>query len=351
MKALVLTGGKGTRLRPLTYTIPKHLIPVANKPILFYVIDQIREAGITDIGVIVSPDTASYIKEALGDGSAREVKTTYILQSEPLGLAHAVKTGQEFLGDSPFVLFLGDNLIQGGIKDFVAQFNSDGLILLKEVPDPRAFGVCELDTSGRVERLVEKPKVPRTNLAVVGAYIFTPDVHKVIAHLKPSGRGEYEITDAIQGLVDAGKDVRSYILKGWWLDTGKKEDLLEANRVILDESACWKVEGTVDSECSVVGRVEVGKGTSIENSVVRGPVSIAGGCRISNSFIGPFTSIGTGAVIEDSSVEFSVLLDNCRILKVPRLADCVIGRNSQVAGGRSLGGVALLLGDHSKVEL
>ncbi len=262
-------------------------------------------------------------------------------------------TGKEFLGDSPFVLFLGDNLIQGGIQDFVKQFKSDALILLKEVPDPRAFGVCEIDPStGRVTCLVEKPKKPKTNLAVVGAYIFTPDVHKVIAQLKPSWRGEYEITDAIQKLVEAGKDVRSYILKGWWIDAGKKEDLLEANRVLLDENLCRKIEGTVDSDSLIAGRVEVAKGTSIEHSVIRGPVSIGEGCRISQSFIGPYTSIGAGAVIEGSSVEYSLLLENCRIVNAQRLADCVIGRNSQVVkNGQGFSAVTLMVGDYSRIEL
>jgi len=352
MKALVLTGGKGTRLRPLTYTMPKHLIPVANKPILFYGLEQIQEAGITDIGIIISPDTGSAIEEALGDGSGRGLKITYIVQNEPLGLAHAVKTGQGFLGDSPFLLFLGDNLIQGGIKDFVRQFNSDALILLKEVPDPRAFGVAEVNASGKIVRIVEKPKEPKSNLVVIGAYLFTPDIHKAIAQLKPSWRGEYEITDAIQKLLDMGKDVRSHILEGWWIDTGNKDDLLEANRIVLGEFSGKAINGEVDSRSGISGTVEVRAGATIENSLVKGPVSIAEDCRIRNSFVGPFTSIGAGTVIEDSSIEYSIVLDNCHIWKIERLAESIIGKNVKVVKREQTpAATAVFIGDNSVVEL
>ncbi|MFC1992618.1 glucose-1-phosphate thymidylyltransferase [Chloroflexota bacterium] len=352
MKALILAGGKGTRLRPITNTMPKHLLPVANKPILFHVLDYIREAGITDIGIVISPENGSQIKDALADGSSWGVNISYILQPEPQGLAYAVKNSQDFLGDSPFLLFLGDNLIQGGIRDFVERFNSDALVLLKEVPDPRAFGVAELDGSGKIVRLVEKPKKPKSNLILVGVYLLTPEIHKAIAQIKPSWRGEYEITDAIQKLLEMGGEVRSHILDGWWMDTGNKDDLLEANRVILDESLERDIKGEVDSQSRIIGRVEIGKGTRIENSLIRGPVSVAEGCKVRDSFLGPFTSVGAGTVIEDSSIEHSIMLENCHILKVGGLADCVIGRNTElIRREQNFGGVVLFVGDDSRVEL
>ena len=355
MKAIILAAGKGTRLKPLTNTMPKHLLPVANKPILLHVLDYLKEAGINDIGIIVSPDSGSYIREALSDGSRMGMNITYIIQSEPLGLAHAVKVAQDFLGNSPFVMFLGDNLIQGGIKDLVEQFHTssfDANILLKEVSDPRAFGVAELDASGRVIHLVEKPREPKSNLAVIGVYVFTTEIHKAIARTKPSGRGELEITDAIQKLLEMGREVGSHILQGWWLDIGSNEGLLEANRVVLDDSLEQDIKGEIDSQSRINGRIEVKEGAKIKNSLIQGPVSIAEGCRIRNSVINPFTSIGAGTVIEDSSIEHSVILDNCQVLKIEHLADSVIGRNTVLtAREQCFKAIKLFIGDDSRVEL
>jgi glucose-1-phosphate thymidylyltransferase len=355
MKALILAGGKGTRLKPITHTIPKQLLPVANKPILFYVLDQVRDAGITDIGVIISPETGAYIREAVGDGSLWDVNITYLPQAKPGGLAHAVKTARPFLGDSTFLMFLGDNLIEGGVKSFVQEFGNhspDALVLLKEVTDPRLFGVAELNGRGEVVHLVEKPKEPKTNLALVGIYLFTPLIHKAIAKIKPSWRGELEITDAIQKLLDMGKKVRSHILTGWWLDTGKKDDLLEANRVVLDSLLKRDVKGEIDSKSKIVGRVEIEKGAKVENSTVRGPVSIATGCQIKNSFIGPFTSIGAGTVIEDSSIGHSVILENSRIYRIERLEDSLIGTRVELKrADERFNAVKIFVGCDSSLEL
>jgi len=355
VKALILAAGKGTRLKPLTNTIPKHLLPVGNKPILFHVLDYIKETGIKDIGIVVSPDSGSYIEEAIGTGSEWGGKITFIVQPEPLGLAHAVKVAQGFLGNSPFLMLLGDNLIQKGVKDFLDEFqasNSDASILLKEVPDPRAFGVAEPDSSGRVVRLVEKPKKPKSNLAIIGVYLFNAEIHKAIDQTKPSWRGELEITDAIQKLLDMGKEVKSHLLQGWWLDIGSNDGLIEANRVVLDAFLKRDIKGEVDSQSQIVDRVQVGEGTKLESSHVQGPTFIAANCRIKNSLIKPFTNIRAGTVVEDSSLEHSVILENCQILRIKHLADSVIGRNTILAGqGKNPEKIRLFIGDDCKVEL
>ncbi|MBN1189556.1 MAG: glucose-1-phosphate thymidylyltransferase [Dehalococcoidales bacterium] len=354
MKALILAGGKGTRLRPLTNTIAKHVLPVGNKPIIYYVIEQIREAGISDIGVVISPETGEDIRQALGDGSKWEACVTYITQTPALGLAHAVKVSRDFLGDSTFLLFLGDNLIQEGVKNLVSEYtggSADALIVLKEVADPRAFGVAELDGRGHVKRLVEKPKEPLSNLAMVGAYVFNPAVHSAIEGLKPSWRGEYEITDAIQSLLDSGKVVKSHILQGWWLDTGKKEDLLEANHKVLDEFLKPAVRGEVDSRSTLSGIMEIDSGAIIENSRITGPVSIAAGCRVADSTIGAYTCLAQNATVTNSHIENSIIMEKALIRDVRRLVNSVIGRNVEIVRqARQDNSASLFLGDHARIE-
>lgn len=354
MKALVLAGGKGTRLRPLTYTMAKQLIPVANRPILHYVMDQISGVGVKDVGVVIAPETGQQIKEALAE-NPWGLNFSFILQEEPKGLAHAVMVARDFLGESAFLMYLGDNLIGQDIKGFVDEFlssNPEALILLKEVEDPRMFGVAEIDEKGNVKRLIEKPKVPPSNFALVGIYLFSPSIHEAIAEIKPSFRGELEITDAIQRLLEKGKTVRSFILKRWWLDTGKKDDLLEANRVVLDEWIRRELEGEVDEKSKIVGRVTLAKGARVERSTIRGPAIVGEGTVIKDSFIGPYTSIGKNCVIERSVLEHSVVLDGARLTSIERLEDSVIGRNAVVASGaENARALRLMIGDDAEVRL
>jgi glucose-1-phosphate thymidylyltransferase len=354
MKALVLAGGKGTRLRPLTYTTAKQLIPVANRPILYYVMEHLHDAGIQDVGVVISPETGRQIRQAL-DQLGFDLRLTYIVQEQPLGLAHAVKTAQPFLGDQPFVMYLGDNLIGDGIRPLLESFERsapDALVLLKEVTDPRMFGVAELDGKGNVRRLIEKPKDPASNLALVGVYLFGPAIHEAIDRLEPSWRGELEITDAIQGLVDRGRAVHSAVLEGWWLDTGKKDDLLEANRVVLDEWIQRDVRGAVDDASQLIGRVVLEGGAVMKRSQIRGPAVVGAGTIIEDAFIGPYTSIGSDCSITASTLEHCVLFDRVRVEGVQRLEDSIIGTGAVV---RRLHGrhqaVRLMLGDDAEVLL
>ncbi|HEY3268956.1 MAG TPA: glucose-1-phosphate thymidylyltransferase [Armatimonadota bacterium] len=354
MKALILSGGKATRLRPITYTSAKQLLPVANKPILFYGIEAIRAAGITDIGIIVG-DTAPEVMAAVGDGSRWDAKVTYIPQSAPLGLAHAVATAQGFLGDESFIMYLGDNLIEGGVSSFVEEFTRerpDAEILLKQVPNPSSFGVAELNADGTILRLEEKPADPKSNLALVGVYLFTSEIHASIARIQPSPRGELEITDAIQDLIGRKKRVLSHQLSGWWLDTGKKDDILEANRTVLD-AVERNVLGTLDAESQAIGRVRIGKGTQLINTCVRGPVVIGSGCTLVNAYIGPYSSIANNVTIENVEMEYSIVLDNTNLRDLDgRMADSLIARNVDVRRTEHRPRVhRFMLGDDSKIEL
>ena len=354
MKALVLAGGKGTRLRPLTYTVAKQLIPVANRPILHYVMDQIAQLSIAEVGVIISPETGQHIKQSLME-NPWGFDFTFIPQVDPLGLAHAVQTAQGFLRDEPFLMYLGDNLVGQNMVDFAKEFGRsepDALVLLKEVEDPRMFGVAEVDEDRRIRRLVEKPKNPVSNLALVGVYLFSPTIHEAIAEIKPSWRGELEITDAIQRLLVRGESVHSFTLKSWWLDTGKKDDLLEANRVVLDEWTRSEISGLVDSESRVVGRVVIEEGARIMGSEVRGPVVIGKGTVVKDAFIGPYTSIGRDCSIDTSALEHCVVLDGAQLSGLERLEDSILGRNTSVRRDSTRHqATRLMIGDDAEVLL
>ncbi len=355
MKALVLSGGKGTRLRPITHTGAKQLVPVANKPILFYVLENIARAGIHDVGMIISPETGDEVRRMCGDGSRWGLAIRYILQMEPAGLAHCVKIARDYLGDDDFILYLGDNLIGGGVTGLIQRFrasNAKAAILLKQVSNPSDFGIAEISPSGKILRLVEKPPNPPSDLALVGVYVFSPAIHKAIEVIKPSRRGELEITDAIQQLVEWGEHVDSQILNHWWLDTGKKDDLLSANTVVLDEWIQPDIAGEVDKESRISGRVAIEAGARVVGSTIRGPVVVGAGAVIENSFIGPYTSIGRGVRIIRSVVEHSVILDNSEVREVDRLEDSLIGRSVVVAKGRRRpAAFRLMVGDDSVVEI
>ncbi len=352
MKGLILSGGKGTRLYPLTFTRAKQLIPVANKPVLARVIEAIREAGVREVGIVVG-HTAAEIKEALGDGESWGVKLSYIHQESPEGLAHAVKISRAFLGDDPFVMFLGDNVIEGGISNLIRDFADNqwnSQIVLKEVENPSAYGVAKMRPDGGIEQLIEKPARPPSNLALVGIYMFDHHIFEAVAAIKPSSRGEYEITDAIQWLIDNGYAVFPHIHQGWWIDTGKPTDMLEANSFVLEEIApCIHGTASIDADSSVDSRVTLQAGASIKNSIVRGPTIIGMNTLIENSYIGPFTSIYHGCQIRNCEIERSIILENSRVIDIERtLRDSLIGRNASVMRSSSKpSGIKMNMGDHS----
>lgn len=353
MKALILSGGKGTRLRPITHTAAKQLVPVANKPILFYAIEAVKDAGITDIGIIVG-DTHQEIRSAVGSGEKWGVKVTYIQQEAPLGLAHAVKIAQDFIGDDTFVMFLGDNLIKDGITGLVNEYKQSGAnsqILLAHVPNPQEFGVAMLE-GGRAVKLIEKPKDPPSDLALVGVYMFDSNIFEAVNAIEPSARGELEITDAIQYLIDTGRRVESHIITGWWKDTGKLADMLEANRLMLDVLE-GDVQGDVDGQSEVAGRVKIGKGTKIINGCVRGPAVIGEGCVIENAFVGPYTSINDRVVLRSSEIEHSIVLEDSEILDIgSRVEDSLIGKNVKIEKDSKLPkAYRFMLGDNSEVSV
>lgn len=354
MKGLILSGGKGSRLYPLTYTKAKQLIPVANKPVLFRVIESIRDAGITDIGIVIGK-TGPEIREAVGPGDRWGVNITYIEQNDPLGLAHAVQVSADFLGDDRFVMFLGDNVIQGGISGLIAEFahsHWNSQIVLTRVDHPEQYGVAELNPDGSILRLIEKPKEPASDLALVGIYMFDHHVMAAVNSIKPSWRGEFEITDAIQWLVDNGHAVHPYIHRGWWIDTGAPDDMLRANDLVLEELEP-KIEGFVDRDSDVDRRVTVEKGAEIINSVVRGPAIIGEDCRIVNSYIGPFTSIYHHVTIENSEIEHSMVLEQSTIKDISgRIQDSLIGRQVNITRSPIKPKAhKLTLGDYSQVGI
>ncbi|MEX0846229.1 MAG: glucose-1-phosphate thymidylyltransferase [Ilumatobacteraceae bacterium] len=358
MKALILAGGAGTRLRPITHTSAKQLVPVANKPILFYGIEAMVDAGITEIGVIVG-DTRNEVMAALGDGSQWGAHITFIPQDEPLGLAHCVLIASDFLGADDFVMYLGDNLLEQDLSAFVAAFEAarttaeppTAQILLKRVPDPHRFGIAELDAAGNVIRLVEKPEHPPTDLALVGVYLFDRTILDAVRAIAPSPRGELEITDAIQWLVDAGYRVRQEELTGWWIDTGKLTPLLEANRLLL-EKIDTRIDGTVDDASVLDGRVVVEAGATIVRSTLRGPLVIGAGTVVEDSFIGPFSAIGNGCTVRQSEIEHSVIMDGSSITDIKRLEDSLIGKEAVVARTKVRPrALRLMVGDHCQIDV
>lgn len=353
MKGLVLSGGRGTRLRPLTYTGAKQLVPLANKPVLFYVLEDVVAAGITEIGIVVG-DTCEHVQAAVGDGSAFDARVTYIRQEQPAGLAHAVMIARDFVADDRFVMYLGDNFIEDGISEHVARFEGSedaASILLRQVPDPSRFGVAEL-RDGRLFGLEEKPARPKSNLALVGIYFFDRTIFQAVDSIRPSQRGELEITDAISWLLDNGHHVHADEITGWWIDTGKMEDMLDANRLVLLRMDS-QILGSVSDDTTVQGRVVIGPGAVVSGSTLRGPLIIGSGARIENSYIGPFSAIGDQCEISGSEIEHSIVMERTRITDVPhRIEDSLIGREVEICRGRAQPrSYKLMLGDHSRVKV
>ncbi len=359
MRGLILSGGAGTRLRPITHTSAKQLVPIANKPILFYGLEDMARAGIKEIGIVVG-DTGDEIRAAVGDGSRFGVKVTFLPQDQPRGLAHAVLIARDFLGEEDFVMYLGDNMLEAGLAGFVDSFVAQraapgrpavAQILLKEVANPSSFGVAEVDAAGEVVRLIEKPAVPPSNLALVGVYLFDRHIHEAVCAIEPSPRGELEITDAIQWLIDQGHPVRHEVLQGWWIDTGKKDPLLECNRLVLDTIVA-NIAGEMDEHSVVEGRVIIEAGARLVRSRVRGPAVIGANTTLQDSYVGPYSSIAAGCRIVDSEVENSVILEDTAIVGIARLADSLLGRNTEVLrSGQRPAATRLMLGDHSHVDL
>jgi glucose-1-phosphate thymidylyltransferase len=353
LKGLILSGGAGTRLRPITHTSAKQLVPVANKPVLFYGIESLVDAGVTEIAIVIAPETGDEIREAVGDGSAFGASVTWIVQDRPAGLAHAMLTAADFLGDDPFVMYLGDNLLRDGIREEVSSFleeRPDASIMLTPVDDPQSYGVAELDGE-RVVALVEKPEDPPSDLALVGVYLFSPAIMDAARGLEPSARGELEITEAIQTLIDRGLDVRSKTVTGWWKDTGQLDDMLEANRLVLDELEAAD-EGTVE-DSRIEGRVAVGEGAVVRRSRVRGPVTIGAGAVIEDAWVGPYTSIGERVEIRRSEVEHSIILADCVVEDLPsRMEASLLGRRVRIVRGDGPSKtLKMLVGDRSEIEL
>lgn len=357
MKGLVLAGGSGTRLRPLTHTGPKQLIPIANKPVLFYGLEDLKEAGIDDVGIVLGLNMPERIKEAVGDGSVLGIRTTYIEQGMPKGLAHAVLISEEFMEGESFVMYLGDNILRAGVKDLVEGFEAsdhDARILLAKVKNPQRFGVAELDKRGRVVGLEEKPKKPKSDLALVGVYLFKKPIFGAVKAIKPSWRNELEITDAIQWLIDNGYRVDSHIVNGWWKDTGKPEDILDANRLVLDDLKSYN-KGVVEEGVEIHGRVAIGEGTVIkEGSVLKGPSIIGKKCTIGpESYVGAYTSIGDNTFLEETEIEDSIVIGDAKIKTRVKIVESLIGRESKIISEEKTlpRGWKLIIGEHSDLRL